>query len=123
ELLTPRPDLSPCQEEEDDQKVFTQSSVEAVEDVREMVNDKKSGRRAVEMDNSPQVEAKSGDQVAPKTQCRRKREGKQKQRKESLAYQSRNKSEVSAQDETGKRKRTHNGVMKQKGFSTNVDQG
>ncbi|XP_060093616.1 uncharacterized protein LOC132570997 [Heteronotia binoei] len=120
ERLTPRPVLGSCQEEEDNKKVFTQNSLEikmeAVEDVWEMVNEKKPERRALEIDNSPLVEAKSGDQAAPETRCRRKREGKQKQRKELVAHQRRSKSEVSSQDETGKRK--HNGAMKQKLFSS-----
>ncbi|KAL8213349.1 UNVERIFIED_CONTAM: hypothetical protein K2H54_062707, partial [Gekko kuhli] len=84
-------------------------------DVSEMVSEKESRRRILEKDNL-KVEAKSEDQVVPKRHCRRKEKAKEKQTKESFASQRRNKPEVSAQDETEKRKRRHNGAMNQKRF-------
>ncbi|XP_060119667.1 zinc finger protein 436-like [Heteronotia binoei] len=85
--------------------------------VREMVSEKESGSRLVEKGNHPQVEAKSGDQGASTGRCRRKKEAKEKRKKESVACPGRKKPEVSAQAETGRRKRRPKSALNQKGFS------
>nr|XP_056718895.1 zinc finger protein 773-like [Euleptes europaea] len=60
-----------------------------VADVREMVSEKESGRSILEKDEDLQVEAKSGDQVVRKRDCRRKCEVKEQQRKKLVGCQSR----------------------------------
>ncbi|XP_060098705.1 zinc finger protein 14 homolog [Heteronotia binoei] len=60
-----------------------------VGDVREMVNEKESGRRFVEKDSNLQVEAKSRDKVVSTEQRRRKMEANEKQRKELVTCQGR----------------------------------